>query len=149
MCSDTPRFSFRVPKPCVTAVCVRRAGCARAVVYGRVWYWVYLGGVYRVGNTGYPARAHRLLEEQAHDSGAGPGSLLQGGWSGWSWVQRTYGGRDGHSPPLRGPVGTLRAPPWECPQNAHLGPIWRHFTSFLIKLVKTLKCHQNMSKRPP
>ena len=103
------------------------------------------GGLYR-----YPAHtqqlAHRQLREHP-DSEAGPVRPCKG----LEWVVRvrnnTVGG-DGHMTTLRArsvPCGSL---PVICPQNAHLRPIWRDFTSFSIKLVKRPECHQNMSKRP-
>ena len=76
-----PRFSYTGPKTAVTALapvlCMARTGWVRV-------YWVGTGWVYRVGNTGeYPA-AKDVHRKGPHDSGAGPGTSLQGRWSGWS-----------------------------------------------------------------
>ena len=52
-------------------------------------------------------------------------------------------------PPLRGPVSALWALPCPGPSECRPWPIGRDSMTFLIKLVKTAKCHQNVSKRPP
>ena len=48
--------------------------------------YVGTGWVYRVGNTGTPSSPapRTYTAKQPHDSGAGPGTPLQGVWSGWS-----------------------------------------------------------------
>ena len=116
----------------------------------RAWwdgYWVGTWGGIPGGYTGYyPATCPR--EEDPYPSEAGPGSP-SGGWSGWG-----YG--SGRVTRRRCPRTTLRARsvrpaafPVLGPLIADSWPIWRDLTTFLMKLVKTAKCHQNVSKRPP
>ena len=65
------------------------------------WYgWVGTGGVIPVPS--------QLPGKRSPDQRSGPRTPCRGG-SGWVWVQRAPGRL---YPPLRGPVGTLRAPPW-------------------------------------
>ena len=71
------------------------------------------------------------------------------GWSGWSWGPGITGHGGGPRTHPAGPVLALQATPWFWALIAASGPIWRDSTSFLVKLVKTVKCHQNMSIRPP
>ena len=111
----------------------------------------YLGGVYRVGSTGWvirgPAASPPIAGERSICSEAGPGSPTGAGVGG-RWSSGVTVGGDGLFPTPAGPGRSLWALPGNTPWNAHLGPIRRDFTSFLIKLVKTAKCHQNSSKRP-
>ena len=104
----------------------------------------------RVGipGTTQPAAARRVPEASSE---AGPRRLLQGAWSGWDAGPGDYmvfGGGDGPCTTLRARSGHPVALPVQDPQNAASGPIWRDLGSFLEILVKTAKCHQNMSKRP-
>ena len=146
----TPRFSYRCPETCVAehehgsgTVC-RRVGSA-----GRVGT--------RVGYTGVlPSCSGRGLQtaERAPEPRHGvewvvcrarapnpcKTRLNIGSWG------RRRGRLQDHPP---GPVGTtLWSLPVLDPQNAALQPIGREFMTFSIKLVKTAKCRQNMSKRP-
>ena len=83
MCFYTPRFSYRCPG---TVICTCPRGHPAALVGGCAG--VYQGGygtgwVYRVGIPGaVPSRQGRTRKVPG-TSGAGPGSPLQGDWSGW------------------------------------------------------------------
>ena len=109
------------------------------------------GWVYRVQ---YPPShpASPLLEEDPRSTQrSGPGRPRGPGVVGCG--VRTYLGDGGrgrvlYHPP--GPVGpTLWALPVQDPWNAHLRPKGRDLGHISVKLVKTVRCHQNMSKRPP
>ena len=123
MCSYTPRFSYEVPKTAVRACPGGSTGTAvsSSAVQGG-YTGGYRGGVYRVGNTRYPAAEVPLLEEQAltakraPDHPAGVGS----GWSGCSgrlgptpWcasgLLTTHSGPMGLRGPLRCQEPSLRA----------------------------------------
>ena len=121
------------------------------LVYG---YLVGAGWVYRVGNTGSRGTTQppRARDQGTPDQRSGPRKPLLGGWSGWVWG----GGPVPFAcprvrPPI--PLPTLRArsvpeaPPW---QGARLlGQKGRDSMTFTLKLVKTAKCHQKVSIRPP
>ena len=117
-------------------------------------YWVRRAGwVYRVGNTGTyrPAICPRAEVPTASQRPQGAGPALQG-----------QGGLDaGGDRPLRvtrypgtsgdHPAGSGRyspAPGRGLPVTSSSSGKGRDSTSFLIKLVKTAKCHQKVSKRP-
>ena len=116
----------------------------------------YTGWVYRVGIAGgytgwvlpQPTLQPALLEESASPSAAGPGRPCRGlEWVGTS--ARTYR-RRGRA--LYHPCGARSVPlgppctgPLECRLLANRARI----DSFSRNLVKTAKCRQNMSKRPP
>ena len=114
--------------------------------------WGVPGWVYRVGIPGWqygvlPSHRARRVHTQRSGPrrpcrgrsgwGMGPGACLQ-------WCSAAGTG----IPPLRGPVGTLRVPPWIPSQNAASRPKGRDYTPFLRNLVKTAKCHPKSMKRP-
>ena len=112
--------------------------------------WVYGWGI-RVGNTGvvHPATLHRARTVPVQRSGpgrpAGPGVVVLGlGRVSWG-----DGGGDGPGTTLRArsvPCGTLPVPgPRRMPPPGHIGRDYGHIS---IKLVKTVKCHQKVCKRP-
>ena len=75
-----PRFSYDGSKTAVTALApVRCMACTGTVRAGYCMPGGYTGGYTRY----YPA-AKDVPTKRRHDSGAGPGRLLQGAWSGWS-----------------------------------------------------------------
>ena len=110
-----------------------------------------MGRVVRVGipgSTTQPASPPTARGGKTQDSEAGPGSPVGAGVGG-PGAGRTYGGRGRSCTTLRArsahPVGL----PVQDLADAHLGPIRRDYDLFSLKLVKTTKCHQFMSKRPP
>ena len=115
----------------------------RVRVQGRYWDG-YTGWVYR-GSTTQPPR------EEPNEEVPTRSSLLRwvlgvlGGGNACSGVRRRgrllYHPTGPVSPPVGFPVQDLA----EC----RLWAIGRDLTSFLRNLVKTRKCHQNVSKRPP
>ena len=118
---------------------------------GRVYRagWVYRVGI-RVGNTGVPSQPACSRSPPADQRPPGAGPACRAGWVGCRVGGRTGddGGRDGSQDHPAGPLQPPGPPlSWD-PQNAHLRPKGRHFTLFTVKLVKTTKCHRNMSKRP-
>ena len=86
---------------------------AREGYTGWVYQGGYQGGLYRVPSW--------LLEEGPRYSGAGPGRLLQGAWSGWYLGARANGRCAGPAPPLRGPVGPYGPSLGRTLRNAALG----------------------------
>ena len=115
---------------------------------GRVWYQ----GGYTGGYTGWVIRGHPARSQTARganpDSGAGPGTSLQGRWSGWSGCS----GRTGTVSAPELPGTTLRArsvPPGPLPvPGTSPRAKGRHFGTFPGNLVKTGKCHRKVIKRP-
>ena len=110
------------------------------------------GGYTRVGTgRAIPVHPARCCEEvPLAPSEAGPGSPKGTGVGGVRdrGLQGTvFGGGDGYIPPS-GPGQALQGLPWIYPWNAASGPIRRDYMTFPIKLVKTVKCHQKVSKRP-
>ena len=110
--------------------------------------WV-IPGCTRVGNTGYPATARQGAEPVT--SGAGPGSPLQGDWSGWVTGAGTV--PSACHPAVRPSPRTTHSGPCR-PSGARSAVLGlssgkrRDSTSFPVKLVKTPKCRQKVSKRP-
>ena len=124
-----PRFSYgdletRVWVHVLGMTVVRGTG----VLGGYGTGWVYPGGLYRVGNTGYPARC----EAEARYSEAGPGRPAGPGVGG-TWLQRPQGvrRRDGPRYHPSGPVSHPWWPPctWDL-ANAASGPIRARLQSF-------------------
>ena len=106
--------------------------------------WVQ-GGYSRVGTgegyTGYPACCSgRGISQRSGPrkplQGAGVGGDIRAGWAG-PGTTTAWPGRSLQALPVPGPL------------NAASWPIRRDLTSVPGILVKTAKCHQNMSKRPP
>ena len=146
VCSYTPRFSYdgsetRVPTTRYTAPTDVPAG---AVYLGMVPGWVS-GWVYRVGNQGV-LPSHLPEEPTRRPATRGSGPCCRQGGSDAGWADAPGDGQDHPA----GPVGRAQALP-PCPSlaNAVSGPKGRDLASFPVKLVRTARCHQNMSIRPP
>ena len=116
---------------------------------------VYQGGygrVYRGGYTGWVIRGHpaaRVHYREGPDtSEAGPVGPCRGPeWVGiWSRPRGPVSARPAPGPPTPAPLGLPG--PASLSRGFPTGKR-RDLTSFLINLVKTAKCRQNMSKRPP
>ena len=148
VCSYTPRFSYEGPETCVRAVTDASVYRAREGVPGGVWYREGVLGGYTGWVIRGPASSKDVhLQSGAQTSGAGPGSPTGAGVGGSGcsapyvrpWV-----------PPLRPcrPPGPLRCTQALLEQMPPLGQYKRELTTFTVKLVKTVKCHQDMSKRP-
>ena len=107
----------------------------------------YTGWVYRVGVPGSTTQPPCAREEQAQpakrapDGPAGAGS----GWVGCSG--RVTGGGTAPRTTLRARSGT-RTLPVLGPSECRLLAITARFHSYSRNLVKTAKCHQNVTKRP-
>ena len=71
----------------------------------------YLGGVYRVGNTGVIPGTQPSCSRRSPTQRSGPRKPCRG-WSGWGWGPGVLGPAAGTAlhPPLRGPVGLPREP---------------------------------------
>ena len=106
------------------------------------------GWVYRVGREGAIPGTQPHCSRSKPDSEAGPVAPARGA----EWVVRCSGRTGGRGRSQVPPYGPGRPcwPPctWDL-GNARLLAIGRDLTSYSIKLDKTTKCHQNMSKRPP
>ena len=109
--------------------------------------WVYGVGIAGWVGEGYTGTQHTARGEVQIPAKRAPNGPAGAG-SGWVSGARANGRRDGSWTTPAGPGRSLRALPVQDPQNAALGPIRRELTSFLKNIVKTAKCHQNMSKRP-
>ena len=101
----------------------------------------YTGGYARGVLPSHRARKSHIPAKRARTALQGPGVVGI-----WDWTRDRRWAAPG--PPLRGPVGPMLGPPCPGPLDAASWPIRRDSTSFLIKLVKTTKCHQKTSKRP-
>ena len=151
MCSDTlgsptgsqKRSYVHVPGCQVT---VRGTAVSRTCVPGGYWGRVYRVGVGRAIPGTQPPRS-QLLEEGPGTAERAPGSPAGAG-VGWYLEPDVLGPLVRPSsprPPLPavGP-GPLQGPVWGFPPRAK----GRELRSISRKLVKTTKCHQNVSKRP-
>ena len=148
MCSHTPRFSYRVSKTAVSAHASAYGGWS-----GGAGMTGTAGG-YWEGYTGY-----RGVLPTQHAARGGPRSRQRSGPrrpAGPEWVVCGPGrtGTGGGTAPGYHPSGPVGHPAGALPVPRTLGmpppgQYRRELTSFYLKLVKTAKCHRNMSIRPP
>ena len=123
MCSYTPRFSYGTSETAVSAPAWTSAGAL--TVRAR---WVYQGGCTGVGiqggytRVGVPGEYPAIPSPPADQRPEGAGPACRAGWVGSRvgvQLGTVFGGGDGPSTPLRGPVGpgrpslagTLQMPP--------------------------------------
>ena len=104
-------------------------------------------GGYSPGPPSRPAASPPSPGEQSQTQRSGPVGPAGAGVVGSGAAGVTVGG-DGLLYHPTGPVGPTGPSLYRTPQNAHLGPIGRDLRSFLIKLVKTVKCRRKVCKRP-
>ena len=147
----TPRFSYGVPE---TVIC----HCPRCSWHG--WSvcmtsWLSGGagrvgiqGGYRGGYTGWVIPVHQGPRPSGGDtSEAGPVGPAGAGVGGYPCSAHGPSRPSTQNPPS-GPGQSPAVPSLVLGPLPGSGPIGRDSTTFLIKLVKTAECHQNMSKRP-